>query len=113
MRKSVTDTAVLSNINAINDLKLAPIEYRDPATLTRYEGRLRKLRTKQISKLSSSMANFGFINPIIVDGDGVIIAGEASHSTGHGRHDVQVVQVHIQLCSLPRLDGLIRVYGSA
>ena len=95
MRKSVTDTAVFSNINAINDLKLAPIEYRDPATLTRYEGKLRKLRTKQISKLSSSMANFGFINPIIVDGDGVIIAGEARHEAALqlGLTGVPVIQI--------------------
>lgn len=70
--KAKTD---LSNSGPIASLKLSAIEYLHPSTLRRYEGKLRKLPEKQIAKLASSIGVFGFINPIIVDVDGVIVAG--------------------------------------
>ncbi len=77
MKKLAPQTTVRSNIETTSKLKLAPIEYRDPATLKPYDGRLRKFRTKQISKIATSLTTYGFLNPIITDPDGVIIAGEA------------------------------------
>lgn len=63
----------------LRDLTLANIEYRDPKSLSRYPGKLRKLPEKQIAKIVASMTAFGFINPIIADSSGEIVAGEARH----------------------------------
>jgi ParB-like nuclease domain len=54
-------------------LSLRPIE-----SLTVYDRNARKHSAKQIEKLAASIREFGFNAPVLVDGNGVILAG-------HGR----------------------------
>ena len=59
------------------------IEWRDPATLTPYSNNAKTHPTEQIDKIAASIASFGFDQPIVVDGDGVIIKG-------HGRREASL-----------------------
>ena len=54
------------------------IEYRAPDQLKPYPRNARTHSKKQIRQIAESVRQFGFTNPIIVDGEGVILAG-------HGR----------------------------
>ncbi len=54
------------------------IEYRDVSSIVAYAGNARQHPRKQIDQLKSSILEFGFSNPILVDKAGVVIAG-------HGR----------------------------
>lgn len=51
---------------------------RDMNSLKPYEGNARKHSDKQISKIAASIKQFGFNNPILIDKNGIVIAG-------HGR----------------------------
>jgi DNA modification methylase len=59
------------------------IEWRDPAILTPYSNNAKTHPTEQIDKIAASIASFGFDQPIVVDGDGVIIKG-------HGRREASL-----------------------
>lgn len=59
----------------MEDLK---IEYADPAKLIPYSNNSRTHSQAQIKKIAASIKEFGFINPVVIDKDGGIIAG-------HGR----------------------------
>ena len=59
------------------------IEWRDPASLTPYSNNAKTHPTEQIDKIAASIASFGFDQPIVVDGDGVIIKG-------HGRREASL-----------------------
>ncbi|HEX2795359.1 MAG TPA: DNA methyltransferase [Croceicoccus sp.] len=59
-----------------NALELA-ITYVPPDTLTPPPRKLRKNPARQMSAIRASVANFGFINPILVDATGRIICGHA------------------------------------
>ncbi len=59
------------------DQRLGPIEYRRPASLKPYANNPRKHPEKQIVKLMASINQFGFALPVLVDGHGTIIAGQA------------------------------------
>ena len=59
------------------EMKLVPIE-----TLVPYVNNARTHSPEQILKLRSSLREFGFINPVIIDKDYNIIAG-------HGRVELQ------------------------
>ncbi|QXN70988.1 ParB-like nuclease domain [Rhodobacter phage RcKvothe] len=54
------------------------VEMRDPADLIPYHGNARVHPEDQIEQLKSSIAEFGFVNPILIGDDDVLIAG-------HGR----------------------------
>jgi DNA modification methylase len=54
------------------------ISYKDPAQLRRRERNPRIHTPKQIQQIAASIKEFGFINPVLIDGSGGIIAG-------HGR----------------------------
>jgi hypothetical protein len=54
------------------------ISYRAIETLTPYAGNARVQSRAQIRKLKESIEAFGFLNPILINGGGTIIAG-------HGR----------------------------
>jgi DNA modification methylase len=54
------------------------ITYRDPSHLKRSSGNARTHSPKQILQIARSISLFGFNNPILVDGEGMIVAG-------HGR----------------------------
>lgn len=59
------------------DQRLGPIEYRRPGLLKPYANNPRKHPEKQIVKLVASIRQFGFVLPVLVDGQGTIIAGQA------------------------------------
>ena len=54
------------------------IEMRDPKSLRPYAGNARTHSRKQIRQIADSIERFGFVNPILIDAEGDIIAG-------HGR----------------------------
>ncbi len=54
------------------------IEYRAPATLTAFARNARTHSKKQIRQIADSITRFGFINPVLIDEIGTILAG-------HGR----------------------------
>ena len=56
------------------------VVWRDPNTVTPYVGNAKTHPSEQVDKIASSIAEFGFDQPIVVDGDGVIIKG-------HGRRE--------------------------
>jgi len=56
----------------------AQIEMRDPKSLRPYVRNARTHSPKQIRQIADSIRRFGFVNPILIDADGDIIAG-------HGR----------------------------
>ena len=55
----------------------ASVEWRDPAALIPYERNAKIHSAEQIAKVAASIAEFGFDQPIVVDGQGVIIKGHA------------------------------------
>lgn len=59
----------------MDDLK---VEYRDPKVLKPYDRNARTHSKKQIRQIADSIEEFGFTNPVLIDGTGRIIAG-------HGR----------------------------
>jgi hypothetical protein len=59
----------------MSDLK---IKYRNPAELNPYKNNARTHSDVQVEQIASSIQEFGFVNPILIDGAGTVIAG-------HGR----------------------------
>ncbi|MCA9396577.1 MAG: ParB N-terminal domain-containing protein, partial [Candidatus Omnitrophica bacterium] len=59
----------------MNNLK---IEYRSLDELIPYANNARTHSDAQVAQIAASIAEFGFVNPVLVDEDGVLIAG-------HGR----------------------------
>lgn len=59
----------------LDDLR---IEYRSVADLKPYARNARTHSKKQVKQIARSIERFGFVNPILVDEEGAIIAG-------HGR----------------------------
>lgn len=57
--------------------RLGPIEYQPIASITAYEKSPRRHPEKQLVKLMSSISEFGFALPVLVDVEGTIIAGHA------------------------------------
>ena len=54
------------------------IEYRDVSGLTEYDKNSRVHSAEQVQDVADSINEFGFTNPLLIDADGVLIAG-------HGR----------------------------
>ena len=54
------------------------VEMRDPRDLIPYHGNARVHPAEQVEQLKASIAEFGFVNPILIGDDDVLIAG-------HGR----------------------------
>ena len=58
------------------------------ASLKKYEGNPRKHPAAQIEALQKSISEFGFVSPVLVDGNNEIIAGHGkaggSHCPRHG-----------------------------
>src|SRR5690554_2361184 len=54
------------------------IDYRDLASLVPYARNSRTHSDEQVAQIAGSIKEFGFTNPVLVDGEGGIIAG-------HGR----------------------------
>jgi len=53
------------------------VEWRDPRELIPYEKNAKLHSAEQIATLAAAIAEFGFDQPIVVDGQGVIIKGHA------------------------------------
>lgn len=51
---------------------------RDPSKLIAYDGNARTHSDKQIAQIAASIRKFGFLNPVLIGSDGVVVAG-------HGR----------------------------
>jgi ParB-like chromosome segregation protein Spo0J len=70
------------------------ISYKDPAQLRRRERNPRILTPKQIQQIAASIKEFGFINPVLIDGSGGIIAGHGRVEAAKllGMADVPTVQ---------------------
>lgn len=67
------------------------IEYRKTADLIPYVGNARTHTDAQVDQIARSIQEFGFVNPILIDGRGVIIAG-------HGR---VMAALHLELKEVP------------
>jgi ParB-like chromosome segregation protein Spo0J len=70
------------------------ISYKDPAQLRRRERNPRIHTPKQIQQIAASIKEFGFINPVLIDGSGGIIAGHGRVEAAKllGMADVPTVQ---------------------
>lgn len=69
--------SVLPNQIAAIEQRLGPIEYKPIASIASYGRKLRKHPEQQIVKLAASIRQFGFALPLLVDGEGGLIVGEA------------------------------------
>lgn len=78
MSQSRKKTAPTSVGSEMLFARLGPITYRRPEELIAYTRHTRKHPERQLVSLSASIREFGFNAPVLVDGDGLIIAG-------HGR----------------------------
>jgi ParB-like chromosome segregation protein Spo0J len=67
------------------------IEYVQLSTLTPYARNSRTHTPLQVKQIAASIKEFGFTNPVLVDGDGTIIAG-------HGR---VLAAEHLQMTEVP------------
>jgi len=74
------------------------IGYYPPDALTPYKGNARTHDDAQIEVLKSSINTFGFVNPALIDKDGVIVAG-------HGRVEA-ARQLGLELIPALCIDGL-------
>ena len=72
-----TAPAPFSNQMRAIDNRFGPIVYRLIESLTSYERALRKHPERQLVKLAASISEFGFVMPVLIDEEGMIIAGEA------------------------------------
>jgi ParB-like chromosome segregation protein Spo0J len=71
------------------------ITYKDPAQLTPRAGNPRTHSAKQIRQIQASIKEFGFINPVLIDGTNGIIAGHGRLEAAKlvGMRDVPTVRV--------------------
>lgn len=91
-----TKRPALSNQTDAIEHRFGPIEYWPIDSLTNYSNNPRKHPERQLVKLTASMAEFGFVMPVLVDEDGVIIAGEARLTAARrlGMAEVPVIIAH-------------------
>ena len=68
---------LLRNLSSAIEQRLGPIEYRPIEGVRGYANNPRKHPEKQLVQLTASMQEFGFAMPVLIDTDGMIIAGEA------------------------------------
>lgn len=94
--KSKSIGIALSNQAAAIEQRFGPIEYRPIECLKPYSNNPRKHPDRQLVKLMSSISEFGFVWPVLVDEDGTIIAGEARIIAAErlGMHEVPVIIAH-------------------
>lgn len=101
----------LSNRTDAFELRFGPIEDRPVDSLTTYSNNPRKHSERQLVKLAGSIAEFGFVMPVLIDEDGVIIAGEARVAAAKrlGMTEVPVIVAHqwskAQVCAYRLADN--------
>jgi DNA modification methylase len=59
------------------------VEWRDPQSLIPYNSNAKTHPVEQIAKIAASIAEFGFDQPIVIDGQGIVIKG-------HGRREASL-----------------------
>ncbi len=71
------------------------IVYRKTDDLIPYTGNARTHSDKQIAQIAASIQNFGFANPVLIDGDGSIIAGHGRVAAAKqlGMKDVPTIEL--------------------
>jgi ParB-like chromosome segregation protein Spo0J len=71
------------------------VSYKDPAQLRRRDRNPRTHTPKQIKKIAASIKEFGFINPVLIDGSDRIIAGHGRAEAAKlvGMADIPTVRV--------------------
>lgn len=96
MTKRQKKQAVLSNRADALERRFGPIEYRSIESLAAYSNNPRKHSEAQLVRIASSITEFGFVIPILIDDDGVVIAGEARLSAAKrlGLTEVPVIIAH-------------------
>jgi len=65
----------LHHIKATEQQWAHNIEYIATVDLKAYKNNARTHSKKQINQIATSIEEFGFINPILIDEDGYVIAG--------------------------------------
>ncbi len=90
-----TNTARISSTR-LQAPGIGPIEQVPIGSLKPYPGNARTHDDRQIAKIAQSLEAFGWMNPLIADGDGTIIAGHGRWLAAGklGLTDVPVVRVH-------------------
>lgn len=91
-----TSCPAISNRTDAFEHRFGPITYRPVGSLTPYSNNPRKHPEPQLVKLAASIAEFGFVMPVLIDEDGVIIAGEARVAAAKrlGLTEVPVIVAH-------------------
>src|SRR5262245_12683389 len=81
--------------NLARAISALTITYKNPARLKARAGNPRTHASKQINQIAASIKEFGFISPILIDGDGRIIAGHGRVEAAKliGMSDVPTVRV--------------------
>jgi ParB-like chromosome segregation protein Spo0J len=89
--------------------RLGPVEQRPVAALRAYDGNPRKHPKGQIDKIATSIRTFGFLAPVLVTRDGLIIVGEARVAAARQAGLAEVPTIAIEHLS----DTQIRAYRLA
>lgn len=94
--KSKSIGIALPNQAAAIEQRFGLIEYRQIDTLQNYSNNPRKHPERQLVKLMSSISEFGFAVPALVDENNVIIAGEARIAAAKrlGMREVPIIVAH-------------------
>ncbi|MGE3622987.1 MAG: site-specific DNA-methyltransferase [Bdellovibrionales bacterium] len=83
------------------------IEYLDPHQLTPYVNNARTHSPEQIDQIAASIKEFGFVNPILVDERGVIVAGHGRLAAAHKLGMSQVPVIYLKHLTETQRRGLI------
>ncbi len=83
------------------------IEYLDPSQLTPYANNARTHSPEQIDQIAASIKEFGFVNPILVDERGVIVAGHGRLAAARKLEMSQVPVIYLTHLTETQRRGLI------
>lgn len=83
------------------------IEYLAPGQLTPYVNNARTHSQEQIDQIAASIKEFGFVNPILVDERGVIVAGHGRLAAAHKLGMSQVPVIFLKHLTEIQRRGLI------
>lgn len=83
------------NVRGSGLIRSLKVELRPLKALKEAPRNARRHSEKQISQIASSIRQFGFTNPILLDGEGVIVAGHGRYSAAKmlGMEDVPVIPI--------------------
>lgn len=78
---------------------MPPIRHVSLADLKPWPGAARTHSKKQIRQIAESIRRFGFINPIVIDEDGLILAGHGRAEAAHAMRLEEVPALRIDTMS--------------